>query len=132
MNFNDLTLEQQVDVLTENAGAIGGVALMSFASKLGEMSENEEKLYIASLVNDAEGIATITLGKPLWFVFTDESKLDFLPETIKNQIVLRHLYIKDILNLFMRNTSAEGIAFNPFSNEKGIFFANRQVITLAW
>lgn len=137
MNFNDLSLEQQVDILTENSEQVNRMALLCFASKLGEMSEAGEKIYVAVIKNQnakggKENIATINIGKPLWFAFTDEGKYNFLPDEYKNQLDLEQLEIQELLDLFMHNSSAEGIAFNPFSNKKGVFFADKQIITLAW
>lgn len=132
MNINKLTLEQQIDFLTENSAQLPPIALLCFASKLGEMSEAGEKLYIATLKDGQDNIATIDIGKPVWFVFTDTEKFNQLPDGMKDQLDLNQRGLQEILDLFMKNSSADGIAFNPFSNRKGIFFANKQVITLAW
>ena len=63
------------------------------------MSEAGEKLYIASIKTDnpenkKENIATINIGIPVWFAFTDERKFDYLPDEIKGQLVLRNLVFK--------------------------------------
>lgn len=135
MNFNDLSLKQQIEILTENSEKVTIAVLLCFASKLGEMSEAREKLYIATIKAEEprkENVATINIGRPVWFAFTDENKFDCMPDEIKGQLTLVQIGVQEMIDLFMENYSADGIAFNPFSNKKGIFFADRHIITLAW
>ena len=132
MDFNDLSLEEQIELMTDNADGLPKMALLGFASKLKDMSEAGEKIYIAAFNDDRQDIATIDMGKSVWFAFTDEEKFNNLPDEIKSQLVLKSFVIQDLLDLFVEKSTADGIAFNPFSNDNGIFFADRNVLVLAW
>ena len=132
MVFNELSLEEQIEILTENAGVLPKTALLSFASRLNEMSEAGESLFVAVLNDEQQEIATFDIGKAAWIVFTDAGKFDNLPDEVKSQLSLKSIAIQDILDQFIKNSVADGIAFNPFSSDKGIFFADRNILALAW
>ena len=131
IDFNALSLEEQIEIMA-NATQMPGTALLCFASKLGEMSENKERMLIAHVKGEPDGFATIDMGQSVLFAFTSKERFDSLPNSYKEHLYVEEHDIDFVLEFVVRNSPIDGIVFNPFSYEDRIFFANRDVITLAW
>lgn len=135
-DFNELSLSEQVEILISNASSFNNesyrMAMLCIASKMGEMSENHVSVFWAYEKDKPTKRVFEQDGQRLFYLYVSEDSFLKIPEEKKALLDLEKVEMSVIIEECMMDKSISGIAIDPFVNSIGMFFANRDVVTLAW